>query len=142
MVYDFLPTESIRTFHLEILKFVCSMKISQLMCTPNYSFFSYEVYVVSIAEISFNFDHRIIKKTGCMQMEWVYWQKQQSCNFPRICRSLMSDLNGTKFTMEVPSTQGRPHSKFPSVIPEIRAIKLSKKIFIFFFFLHTLQKSL
>ena len=39
MVYDFLPTESIRrTFHLDILKYVCSMKISQLMCTPNYNF--------------------------------------------------------------------------------------------------------
>ena len=82
MVYDFLPMESTRTFHLEILKDVCSMIISQLMRTPNYNFFSYEVYAASIAEVSFNFKHHIIKKMGCIQMEWVYWQEQQSRNFP------------------------------------------------------------
>ena len=32
--------------------------------------------------------------------------------FSQICSFLMSDLNGSKFTMEVPSTQGRPNSKF------------------------------
>jgi len=69
MVYDFLPMESTRTFHLEILKDVCSMIISQLMRTPNYNFFSYEVYAASIAEVSFNFKHHIIKKMGCIQME-------------------------------------------------------------------------
>ena len=31
--------------------------------------------------------------------------------FSCICSAVMSDSNGTKFTMEVPSTQGRPHSK-------------------------------
>ena len=46
--------------------------------------------------------------------------------FSRICSSVMSDLNNTKFTMEVSSTQGRPHSKFEENSFEIQAIKLSK----------------
>ena len=62
-----------------------------------------------------------------------------------ICSSVMSYPSGTKFTVEVPSTQETDISnlkKIPLIIPEIQAIKLSKKIYSFlFFFLHTLQKS-
>ena len=32
--------------------------------------------------------------------------------FLRTLSSVMSDLNNAQFIMEVPSTQGRPHSKF------------------------------
>ena len=42
--------------------------------------------------------------------------------FSLIRSSVMSDPNGTKFTMEVPSTQGRLHFKFgeiPYAIPKI-----------------------
>jgi len=47
----------------------------------------------------------------------------------------MPNLNGTKFTVEVPSTQGKPHLKFkenPLTILEIQAIKFSKKLSSFF----------
>ena len=63
--------------------------------------------------------------------------------FSRICSSMMSFLNGIKCTMEVPSTQGKPCSKFKEN-SDIRAIN-SQKILCFFFFLffsHTMQKSI
>jgi len=43
-------------------------------------------------------------------------------------------LNSTKFTMEVPSTQMRAHSKFekiPSTVSKIQARKLLKEIMFF-----------
>ena len=57
---------------------------------------------------------------------------------------MVSNPNGTNFTVEVPSTHGKPHSKFkkkkiPSTIPKIRAIKLSNKSSCFFF---TLSKKI
>jgi len=51
------------------------------------------------------------------------------------CSSVMSYLNGTKFTMEVPFTQEGhiPNlKKIPLAISEIQASKLSKKLLFFF----------
>ena len=51
----------------------------------------------------------------------------------------MSDPNGTKFTMKVPSTQGRPHSKFEENLQPFPRYKLSniqKKFLVFFFLAH------
>ena len=56
--------------------------------------------------------------------------------FSRIRSSVMPDPNGTKFTVEVPSTQGRPHSKFEERFLQIQAIKLSKILCFFLLFAH------
>ena len=41
-----------------------------------------------------------------------YIDRKNKVKISRICSSVMSNLNGTKFTMEVPSTWERPQSKF------------------------------
>jgi len=60
----------------------------------------------------------------------------------RIRSSVIFGPNGTKLTVDVPSTWGGHIQNLKKIPSEIRAIKLSKKILryfflFFFFFLHT-----
>ena len=74
---------------------------------------------------------------------WVYWQEEQSCDFYAY---LATSPNGTKFIVEVPSTQGKPHSKFKENLFHHSwdmSNQAFEKISSFIpFFSHTVQKSL
>jgi len=71
--------------------------------------------------------------------------------FSYLCSSVMSNMNNIKFIVEIPSTQGKPQSKFKEIpfnhsLDTVQATKLSKKFLHFFLILtllsHTQQKSL
>ena len=63
--------------------------------------------------------------------------------FSRIRGSIMPYSNGTKFTVELASSKGRPHFKFEwdlfSRLWDMCQQIFMKTFLIFFFFLHTLQ---
>ena len=58
-----------------------------------------------------------------------------------ICSSMMSDLNGTKFTLEVPSTQAKLHFKFTENPSQDTSNKHLKKFFILSYSSFTVNKS-
>ena len=51
------------------------------------------------------------RKQGPQKTEWVYLTGTTHSQFSRIHSSVIPNPNGTKFTVEVPSNQGRPYSK-------------------------------
>ena len=77
------------------------------------------------------------------QKNWAHaalWEQSHNFTQMYIIIRMMPNINSTKFTVEVPSTQGKPHLKFkdnPLTILEIQAIKFSKKYSSFFFFSYT-----
>ena len=70
------------------------------------------------------------KKWGtCNTVRILTGRNQLQCS--HICSPVMSDPNGTKFTMEVPFSQEKPHFKFNLNILEIKAMKFSINLFVF-----------
>ena len=81
------------------------------------------------------------KKIGRVQMEWVYWQEQQSRDFHASIATWFLIQMAPTLQWRCPPLRGgniQNLKKIPLAIPKIWAIKLLKNFFCFFLFVCTL----